>query len=218
MKISKSISIVIGTMGVIMGAVAAPALLLNGDFELPTEPSETSFSVGSIIPGWTVIGVGEVNVDIISGTPYWTGNTSQFMDLTGTTGGAGIQSDAFSTVVGQTYQIAFDAFNWSSVWPGTYTGPAFSLQASGSSVANYNGLTDVPPGVSEVLTYSFAAVSANTTLTFMETSGFDSNASWIDNVTIEAVPEPAAPTMIFGALLASFGVRVLRTLRKIRVA
>jgi hypothetical protein len=51
----------------------------------------------------------------------------------------------------------------------------------------------------------------------MDTSGFDSNAGWIDNVAIQAVPEPTT-MMIFGALVVPFGARILRTLRKNRVA
>ena len=219
MKLSKSISIVIATMGVILAVPAAPALVLNGDFELPIQPPGTFLPVGSTILGWTIVGVGDVNVDHVSlGTSYWPGNTSQFMDLTGNTGGAGVQSDPFATIAGQTYQITFDAFNGCLVSPGySYTGPALSLQASGSPVANYNGLTDLPPGVSEGLTYSFTAASASTTLTFMDTSGFDSNAGWIDNVAIQAVPEPTT-MMIFGALLVPFGARTLRILRKSRAA
>jgi len=218
MKLSKSI-VIASAMGVILASPAAPVLVLNGDFEQPIEPPNTFLPVGSMIPGWTVVGNDGVNVDhVSSGTPYWPGNTSQFLDLTGNTGGGGIQSDAFATIAGQTYQISFDAFNGSLVYPGTpWTGPALSLQASGGPLANYNGATDLPPGVQEELTYVFTAVSASTTLTFMDTSGFDSNAGWIDNVAIEVVPEPTT-TMIVGALLVPFGVRTLRTLRKNRVA
>jgi hypothetical protein len=201
-----------------MASPAAPILVSNGDFELPVEPPNTFLPVGTIIPGWTVVGVGDVDVDHVStGTSYWPGNTTQFMDLTGNTGGAGILSDAFATIAGQTYQVSFDAFNGSLVYPGAaWTGPALSLQASGGPLANYNGLTDLPAGVQEELTYSFTADSASTTLTFMDTSGFDSNAGWIDNVAIELVPEPPA-TMLVGVLLAPFGARALRTLRKNRV-
>jgi hypothetical protein len=219
MKLSKSISIVIATMGVILAAPAAPVLVLNGDFEVPIEGTTALLPVGNTILGWTVVGSGNVNIGhVFTPNPYWPGNTSQFMDLTGTTGGAGVQSDPFATIAGQTYQITFDALNGSLVYPGAnYTGPALSLQASGGPLANYNGLTDVPAGVPEVLTYSFTAVSGSTTLTFMDTSGFDSNAGWIDNVAIQVVPEPTT-TMIFGALLVPFGARTLRTLRKNRTA
>jgi hypothetical protein len=218
MKLSKSI-VIASTMGVILASSAAPALVLNGDFAVPIEGTAAFLPVGSTILGWTVVGSGNVNVDhVFTPNPYWPGNTSQFMDLTGNIGGAGVQSDPFATIPLQTYQVTFDALNGSLVYPGSsYTGPALSLQASGGPLANYNGLTDMPAGVPVGLTYSFTAVSGSTTLTFMDTSGFDSNAGWIDNVAIQAVPEPTT-TMIFGALLVPFGARTLRTLRKNRVA
>ena len=218
MKLSKS-AVIVSVMSMALAASATPTLLLNGDFELPVEPPNTFLPVGSVIPGWTVIGSGGVNVDHVStGTSYWPGNTSQFMDLTGNTGGGGILSSAFATVVGQTYQISFDAFNGSLVYPGTaYTGPVLSLQASGGPLVNFDGTTDLPAGTPEVLTYSFTAASSSTTLTFMDTSGTDSNAGWIDNVAIQAVPEPA-PGVIAAAFLLPFGLMFLRNLRRKRVA
>ena len=218
MKLSKSI-VIASAMGLILASSAGAALVLNGDFAAPIEGPAAFLPVGSTIPGWTVVGSGGVNVDhVFTPNTYWPGNTSQFMDLTGNSGGAGIQSDAFATIPLQTYQVTFDALNGSLVYPGSaWTGPALSLQASGGPLANYNGLTDLPAGVPQVLTYSFTAVSPTTTLTFMDTSGFDSNAGWIDKVAIQAVPEPTT-TMIFGALLVPFGARILRTLRKNRVA
>ncbi len=49
----------------------------------------------------------------------------------------------------------------------------------------------------------FTAVSGSTTLTLMDISGFDSNAGWIDNVSIEVVPEPGTIAIISIALLPS---------------
>ena len=75
-----------------------------------------------------------------------------------------------------------------TTYPGTYySGAAISLQASGGSVMDYSG---IPDRTTTPLTYSFTATSDSTTLTFMNISGFDSNAGWIDNVSLVAVPEP----------------------------
>jgi len=213
MKTKHFTSLCIVAVTGIMGVASAQTLLLNGDFSSPNVSVETAYSVGSSIPGWTVVGTG--NVVVIPGE-YWPGNTSQFLDLTGFTGGAGIQSDAFSTTVGQTYQITFDAYNWSSVYPGNnYTGPTISLEAAGSPVRNYNGVSDMPPGISEVLTYSFTAASDSTTLTFMELSGHDYNSGWIDNLTIQTVPEPsAAAMMILCGFVSPFFVRRYLGIRK----
>lgn len=201
-------------MGMVWASSAAPTLLLNGDFEAPVQPPGTFLPVGSVIPGWTVIGSGGVNVDHVQlGTPYWSGNTSQFMDLTGNTGGAGVISDPIATIAGLSYAIVFDAFNGSLIYPGApETGPALSVQASGSPVGNYNGTLDLPPGVPVTLTYYFTAAAASTTLTFLDISGYDSNAGWIDNVSIQVVPEPSS-VLLFGAMLAPIAVRAFRKSR-----
>ena len=213
MKTKQFTSLCIVAVTGFMGAASAQTLLLNGDFSSPNVSVETTYSVGSSFLGWTVVGTG--NVTIIPGT-FWPGNTSPFIDLTGYTGGAGIQSDPFSTTIGQAYQITFDAYNWSSVYPGNnYTGPTISLEAAGSPVRNYNGVSDMPPGISEVLTYSFTAASDSTTLTFMELSGHDYNSGWIDNLTIQTVPEPsAAAMMILCGFVSPFFVRRYFGIRK----
>jgi hypothetical protein len=176
--------------------------------------------VGTVIPGWTVVGTSGVNVDQAPTAPpnpeYWPGNPSQFLDLTGNTGGGGILSAPFATTVGQTYVITFENFNGSEVYPGIdYLRSDFSLQASGGALYTWSGLT---PGTTRNLTYTFTAGATTSTLTFMDTSGFDSNAGWIDNVGISAaVPEPT--TMVAGAmLLLPFGFSTLRMLRKTRTA
>jgi hypothetical protein len=204
---------------------ADAALLVNGDFEVPIQQNNSSqfLPVGTIIPGWTVIGNGGVNVDqTFSPTPFWPGNLTQFMDLTGNTGGGGIQSDPFATTVGQSYTVTFDAFNGSLVSPGTpWIGSAFSLQASGGVLVNYSGASDVLPGVPTVITYSFTADANTSTLTFMDTSLFDSNAGWIDNVNLTHVltPVPEPTTMVAGALLLlPFGASTLRMLRRKQTA
>jgi hypothetical protein len=50
----------------------------------------------------------------------------------------------------------------------------------------------------EILFWSIAN-STSTQLTFMDLTGFDSNAGWIDNVSLVPAPEPT--TYIAGALL-----------------
>jgi hypothetical protein len=198
------------------GSVKA-VLLPNGDFETPSQGSSYSGSqflpVGTQIPGWTVVGTGGVNVDqTFSPTPYWPGNITQFMDLTGNTGGGGVLSAPFITTVGQTYAISFNSYNGSLVYPGVqYLGSAFSVQATSGLLVTYTGAQNLLPNT--VLTYVFTANNASSTVTFMDTSGFDSNAGWIDNVSLTAVPETT--TMIAGALLLlPFGASTLRVLRR----
>ncbi len=193
---------------------AAPVLLMNGNFEAPVQPINAFLAVGTSIPGWTVIGLTGHNVHQVAAGPLnWPADTTQFLDLTGNTGGAGIRSDPFMTTPGLTYRITFNALNGSLVDPGSpYTGPVLSVQASGGPLASYNGLVDLPAGQPQVLSYLFAAISGSTTLTLMDISGFDSNAGWIDNVAIEVIPEPGTIAIISISLLPS-AIR-LRLLRK----
>lgn len=168
-------------------------LISNGDFEAPIAPYYDALPVGTHIPGWTVVGPAFDNVHLVSQpSPLWPGNSSQYMDLTGFTGGAGIQSDAFNTVIGQSYEVTWDTFNGSLTFPGAYNGVGFTLQATGSTIASYS----VPAGAGQTLTYDFAATTTATTLTFMDASGYDSNAGWIDNVSVAAVPEPATFSLV----------------------
>jgi hypothetical protein len=204
-----------GAVGMMLAFSANAALLLNGDFALPTQLDNPAqfLPVGSSIPGWTVIGNGGVTVDqTFSPTPFWPGNLTQFMDLTGNTGNGGVQSDAFATTPGQTYEISFNSYNGSVVYPGQlYLGSAFSVQATGGSLVTFNGHQNLLP--TTVLDYIFTATSSSSTVTFIDTSGFDSNAGWIDNVAVTAVPEPT--TMIAGAsILLPFGASAVRALRK----
>ena len=210
-----------GTAGIMIVSSAEAALLLNGDFETPNRGSSMNGSQfltdGTSFSGWTVIGAPGANVNVdqtFAPTPYWTGNNSQFLDLTGNTGGGGVISDPFATISGVTYEVTFNALNGSTVYPVTpYTGSAFSLQASSALTATvYTGAANVLPGVPTIIDYFFTANAATTTLTFLDTSGFDSNAGWIDNVGVTAVPE--ASTVIAGLLLLfPFGASALRVLR-----
>jgi hypothetical protein len=210
-----------GIMALMLTTSANASLLPNGDFESPVQTSGTQFvPVGSsLIPYWLVIGAGGVNVDQTPTAPpnpeYWPGNPTQFLDLTGNTGGGGIQSDPFATVNGQTYTVTFDAYNGSLAYStiGAYSGPALSLQASGASLVTYS----LNAGTGGVLSYTFMATGTATTLTFMDVTHTDSNAGWIDNVGISAVPE--AGTMAAGALmLLPLGVSALRIMRKNQLA
>ncbi|HEY5298613.1 MAG TPA: hypothetical protein VIK59_11900 [Verrucomicrobiae bacterium] len=220
MKPLKSIVVTI-VAGAIMALSADAQVVVNGGFEFPgqpTQPPNIFLSVGATIPGWTVVGTGNVDAQQVNQlVPIWPGNSTQFIDLTGDTGGAGIQSGSITTAIGQAYEVTFDAFNGSLVdndvggTPQTgvaYVGPALSLQASGGILQPYI----LPAGVPQSPTYLFVATSTSTALTFMDLSGYDSNAGWIDNVAIQAVPEPMTVTILgLGALACINHLRMRRS-------
>jgi hypothetical protein len=169
--------------------VAASANLLSGgnwDFESPDVPGApnawVTYAPGSTIGNWTVIGTGGVNVAHVNENTLWPGNTSQFLDLTGLTGGGGIAWYNIATVVGLQYEASWSAFNFSVA----QTDDLFTFQATGGSVVAY----DLAPGTGATFTYAFTASSGLTTITFMENTFSDSNAGWIDNVQMVLIPEP----------------------------
>jgi hypothetical protein len=133
----------------------ASATLVNADFEEPAGVGAYNyiFAVNSdAVLGWKVIGEGTVSIHHVNGGfNVWPGNSSQFLDLTGNTGNAGIESSSFGTIPGTEYRLTFDAFNGSLVNPGSaFTGPALSVQASGASVMNIS----LAAGIQEVVTYT----------------------------------------------------------------
>jgi hypothetical protein len=173
--------------------------LVNGQFDQPPQPGANQFeTVGStFITGWTVVGTLNHNVHYVAAGSLMNGTA--FLDLSGSgngAGGAGI-AQSFSTDVGMTYRINFDAENGSLFFNQghmgeAYTGNALSVVATGGAVEYFSipaSPTSDPEGIYS-LSYTFKATSPTTILTFMDASGYDSNAGWIDNVTVSVVPEP----------------------------
>ena len=181
-------------LAMLLPGIAAANILSGGnwDFETPNIPGASNtvvtYTVGSTIADWVVIGSGSVNVHHVNENTIWPGNSSQFLDLTGLTGSAGIAWSNIATTVGQQYEISWDAFNGSSVFSsiGPKTNDVFTFQAAGGSLIAY----DLQPGTGTTFTYAFTASSPSTTIAFQDNTGGDSNAGWVDNVTMLAVPEP----------------------------
>ncbi len=196
---------------VLFPAVATANLLSSGnwDFESPNisgAPNATvGYTVGSTIGDWVVVGSGSVNVHHVNENTIWPGNGSQFLDLTGTAGGAGISWANIPTVVGEQYVASWDAFNGSLVYSagGTPTTGVFTFQATGGSLVAY----DLVPGTSGNFSYSFTATSPLTTITIRDNTFFDSNAGWVDNVQMSLVPEPGAASL-FGLAALVFAGRL----------
>lgn len=189
-------------------AVASANLLAGGnwDFESPDVPGAPNawitYAVGSTIGSWTVVGSGGVNVAHVNENTLWPGNTTQFLDLTGITGGGGVEWINIPTTVGTQYEASWIAYNFSS----TQTDDLFTFQATGGGVAAY----DLASQTGATFTYLFTATSPLTTIVFMENTGTDSNAGWIDNVVLVAVPEPGVLSLagLSAALFAGwFGLR-----------
>lgn len=200
--------------GMALGAASAQAnLVTNGSFEDPTTGSYTHIGVGSpALTGWTVSGAPGTGVDVVTqsllGAAY---DGAQYVDLAGSPG-PGTISQTLATVVGQLYQLTFAySSNWQgglstkqatvSVLDGFTSLYSDTLSHSGSSLSNLDW---------QVVTTTFTATSASTTLQFDSISG----GSWgilVDAVSVDAVtspvPEPGSLALAGIAGIGAFFAR-----------
>ncbi|RYG43612.1 hypothetical protein EON79_16660, partial [bacterium] len=159
----------------ILSAAASANLVVNGDFESDAYPANGYQNITGSFTGWTVIGANVAGL----GTGYLT-SPSQEMDLSGTvdTSGTGI-TQTIATTVGQSYELTAEI----------YAGAGFTGYNGGVDIL-VNGVTVATnaQGANSIFSYTFTA-GASTELTFLSNNG---NVSHVDNITLNAVPEPAS--------------------------
>ena len=152
----------------------AQNLLVNGDFEAAPYTSG-GYDALSTIPGWSILTVGNVTGQ---GAGYL-GQASQQIDLSGTydgTGGSGI-AQSFATTAGKAYRLDLDVFT------GDYAG-GVDVAVDGKSLA-----TALRGQALAHYAYTFTATGATTALRLTSATGL---VSQVDNVSVQAVPEPAS--------------------------
>ena len=186
----------------LLGSVATAATVTNGSFELPDIGG--SFN-GTNPTGWTVVG----SVDLINN--YWQPQEGgQSIDLSRSSP-ATISQNVSGFTIGQTYQLSF----WMS---GNPDGPPVikMLTASvGSKAVDFTfdttGITKASMGWVE-RTFLFSADSETMLLSFAGTDspGTPYGAA-LDNVSISAVPVPAAGLLLLGGLAAFGALKRKRT-------
>lgn len=185
-------------------AAQASSILINGSFEDGTDPGVfTTYPGGSSgLPGWSIFGAG---IDHI-GTYWQAADGKRSLDLSALNAG-GIQQD-FNTSVGHQYLVKFDlAGN-----PGDNTiDPLKTIYYSVFGIGlldQYTTTFDTTHTSStnmgwETIAFSFIAKSPVTSIVF---SSFTNTAFGpaLDNVSINAVPLPAA-LPLFAAGMAGLG-------------
>jgi hypothetical protein len=141
--------------------------------------------------GWTVTD-GTVDV-VVTGTFGLTGS-GRFVDLDGSTSDAGVLSRSFALTAGTTYTAFFDI-------AGNQRGGSDNLQISfGSAGLSLNPLLSTTPWTPYSLTFTPTA-SGNFSLSFNNAGG-DNVGALLDNVSVQAVPEPES----YALLLAGLGL------------
>jgi choice-of-anchor C domain-containing protein len=197
---------------VTLGFTAAPASavsITNGSFEFGTNPPAGTFrtlgSGNTDIAGWTVGGGG---VDWIN--TYWTASDGvRSLDLSGNAAGS-VEQTITGLTIGSTYQISFDMAGNNDggdvikdLIAATIGSVNFSFDVTGTSNTNMGWVAK---------SFVFTAIATSQLLKFTSAEANAYGAA-LDNVSISAVPLPAA-LPLFGAGLAALGLAGLRRRRR----
>ncbi len=190
--------LIAAAMAVAVGLAAAPASaasIVNGSFELGTDPGP-SFSTlaagSSAITGWTIGGAG---VDYISG--YWNASDGvRSIDLSALS--AGGVSQNITTVAGQTYKVTFDMAGNPDGGVGNrimvVTSNGFNPQINSFTVGASNTLSNMGW---QSMSYMFTAGPGTITNIAFASNEYNAFGAALDNVSISsAVPEPSTWAMM----------------------
>ena len=182
----------------------------NGSFEHATvDPGSGYVTLGAgstAITGWTV---GGDSIDYVGG--YWQAeNGARSIDLSGNA--AGSISQTFDTVAGKAYDVNFWLAGNPNGGPQT---KGVTVSASGATPQTDDFTLQPTDTLGHMgyqpYSYMFNAASNSTTLTFSSDTASPDGAV-LDNVSVTAVPEPAAWAMM---IVGFFGLgALLRSRRK----
>jgi hypothetical protein len=176
-------------------------------------PSGGPFDIG----GWWVIGKGGkdgVAVIMQLGNGY-TENSLHFdaqdgnqsLDLTGEGNqGANGVKQSVSTIIGMPYVLSFYVGRQDPLAPGYEIGPsALDLILNQDAPISFIATDTLANDIAWTqFTFGFTATTAFTTFAFLNATGVGNNFAGLDNVDLEAIPEPGTLALFglgFGALL-----------------
>jgi hypothetical protein len=195
-----------GTCVALVVAQAHANLLTNGSFELGTLVNDgnhaQTFSAGPTnITGWTAVGRQVTWID--AGNPFLltAQDGDRFLDLTAYITGApfGGVTQNVATTTGQEYELSFYLGSYTQRWGGP---PVSILASAGGASQTFTVSTTSTASTWTPFSLSFTATSANTAITLSGAAGFQYIG--LDNVSVNAVPEPDTYAM-FAAGLALLG-------------
>ncbi|RYG37826.1 DUF642 domain-containing protein [bacterium] len=192
-----------------VASVASANLVADGSFE-QAPASSGSFAIysgGSTFGGWSVFGNQILQIDSSYGEPgqgvssFTAQDGLNAVDLTGAgnQGTSGVEQ-YIATLPGQQYEVSF--------YVGRADGTSGNYSTDSELLFNFDGNigfatnSDVTTGGInwKQFTVSFTAVTASSYIGFVNTTGTN-NYVGLDNVSVNAVPEPASMAALgFGAL------------------
>ena len=191
--------------------VLAVCPIVNGDFSLPfLSGSQNHLLAANELTGWTV-STGNVSLQSAACATFYTqrtqatGNVSgtpadptQLIDLTGASNSGGvIMQNINSALAGQLYHFSLDNYRY-----GNFSGQSFRVTITdlGSNRTIVTQTLATTQGVLQTVGFNFTATNSQIRVTIHDIGGSDTNAGWIDNVSVTLVPEAATWGALGGLL------------------
>jgi len=196
-------------------AQAHANLLTNGSFELGTLVNDgnhaQTFNPGPTnITGWAAVGRQVTWID--AGNPFFltAQDGNRFLDLTAYITGApfGGVTQSIATSPGQEYELSFYLGSYTQRWGGP---PVSILATAGGASQPFTVATTSTTSTWTPFSMLFTATSANTAITLTGAAGVQYIG--LDNVAVDAVPEPGAYAIV-AAGLALLGLMSRRRLER----
>jgi hypothetical protein len=182
--------------------MARADILINGDFESPALATG-SYAMFPSISGWTLTSGPDIEIqNNVAGAPF---NGQQFTELD--SDGSSSIAQTVATTVGKAYILTF-AF---SPRPGTPVADnVLGVSWNGGQVAKLSADGSALPTTDwKKFSYKVVATGTSSTLGFADLGTSNSLGTYLDNVTLNPVPEPAsvAGFIVGGIALGLLGLR-----------